>query len=418
LGSRRTRSSQGHALAWILVVIVAAGSFTAAYTFTNGFKSFTTLPTSGYTPPPSLNAGSAACLTDGLVHVVTSPGPCFNTAQFVQVHLFDQYAGSSLSGYSCVFYTLVSGTWTFAESVTNIGANGNCVTTGSYAPGTPMTVWACKDASACSSTDYAQQKTSFWTPLPPPNGLTIGAGTVSLANVPATSTPTETVNLPIIRLAGDEAASNSPFYVSVKAPNGTAIISQPNVNNGGTVTCQVNANGGAGNGCETGASTNQLTFSACYTESFQTTTYPYGLGFQSFTPVNNPTRGVLSVGNTFELKAATGTGYALPTMLSSTFTKNGQFLSSTDALYYTVPSDSSVTKTVSPSGATTNVGSTCNSITIDITSFVSSGASGNTVTLTFNLYVYFSVSFYTANGGINSEAVTQATQAVVTLNHP
>jgi hypothetical protein len=413
LGSRSIRRAQTHAFVWLIVIIVIGGGFSAAYVYTGGFK-FSAVP-GPYNPGVSTtSAGSGACVTDGLVHVVTSPGPCYNVQQFVQVHLFDNYAGSSLSGWSCTFYTLSGGAWTFAESVTNTAANGNCVTTGSYSPGTPMYVWACHSSSACASTSYTQQITDYFAPLPPPNGLTIGAGTVSLANVPATSTPTETTNLPLVLLAGDKAASNTPFNCVLKAPNGTAIINSACAS-AASATCYLNEASGT-HPCYLGTGTTnvKLSFSLQYQVSFSTTTYPYGLGFASFTPVNNPSRGTLSSGITMEEKQASGTDFSIPTMLGTTFTKNGQFLSSTDALYYATPSDSSITKTVASDGTVTNTGQTSQTITIDASS-QAGATSADQTTFTFKFYAYFSVSFYTANGAINSEAVTQAATVTLTL---
>lgn len=280
-----------------------------------------------------------------------------------------------------------------------------------------MYVWVCKDTSACSSTDYAQQTTTFFAPLPPPNGLSVGAGTVALANVPATSTPTEYTSLPIIKLAGDKAASNTPFQIKLQAPNGTAIINQPSINNAGTVTCFINQASGT-NPCYLGSSQDVLTFTVTYSISFVSSTFPYGLGYASFSPVNQPAKGILSTGITGEIKQTVGSGWAIANVLGSTFTKNGQFLSSTDALYYTTPSDTSITKVVGPDGTTTNVGSSTQSITINVASQRASGASGDKQTITFNFYAYFSVQYYTANGAINSEAVTQATQIVLTLQRP
>lgn len=420
MGSRSTRSAQSHALAWILIFVVAGGAFSAAYAWTNGFKTLSAAGPSGCTyncgsVVTQTSAGSAACNLDGLVHVVTSPGPCYNTPQFVQVHLSDAYAGAALSGYSCTFFTLVGGVWQFQESVTNTAANGNCVTTGSYAPGTPMFVWACKDASACSSSDYNQQKTTFWSALPPPNGLSVGAGTVSLAAVPATSTPTEYVNLPLVILAGDKATSNTPFQIKLVLPNGTAVINPPSVNSAGTATCYLNEASGT-HTCYLGSGTTnvKLSFSFQWQVSYSQTSYPYGLGYSSSIPQNNPSRGTLSMGVTMEIKQASGTDFSIPTVLGTTFTKNGQFLSSTDALYYAVPTDSSVTKTVGPDGTVTNVGATSQSLTIDASS-QAGATSGDQTTVKVILYAYFSVNYYTANGSVNSEAVTQATTMTLTL---
>jgi hypothetical protein len=363
------------------------------------------------TPPYPTQSGQAYCPATGTLANVNSPPPgCLNVAQKVYVTLLDQYGTTSFgTSWGCRIESGGPGPTTSAGSgkiLENTGAlvGGQCQSQSYYLPGQPLIVEVCDQSSACTSTSFGQQETVYYSPIPSPGS--VGTGTVAFCSAPCSqSSPTDTATLSLTILAGQQTASNTPYTSTFQLPNGT------NINSGST--CYVNEAKGS-HSCYLGASNYQLPFQLTYQLSYVTSSFPYGAGFLSFNEYDQPLKGQLSAGVTFTLAAGTGTQMCTSSGGSFGTTPTYGASAATNKLFAYTPSDQSMTRATDGSGNIINglTGTVPISVILNCLPLTTSA---NTNTLTFNLYVYFSLSYFTANGVVNNEAVTQATQYTLTL---
>lgn len=388
-----------------------------------GYSFITRYISSGFGAPVYAPAGALAyCSVTGTSVSVTAPPPgCASQLTTVTVTVSDFYAGKSLSGWSCTYF---SPTGQFYESMTNTGANGNCVGTRQYQTGSPVIVQVCHSTTACGSGSYAQQITTFFSPLPcaggagaPLGGLQCPGG--SAGNVPFTPPTTSppyalAVALPVVLLQGDAYVANTPNKITISWPNGTTFAaSNTGFCNSGTASL--------------GAKWN-LGFLLQVGTSGTVPANPFGAGYNPFTPVNlqsGPSaRGSLQDVLQAEIKETSTTGTTL-TPIGGPFVKTAQKPASTSDVVYTVPLNG-LTLAQDPSGApgylaTTpggNQGFLSFSQGFDCTAI--KNGSAVTVTITCDWYNYYSQTYVGSatsgsGGSVNSEAVKTAATNTVTI---
>ncbi len=363
-------------------------------------------------------AGTAFCpATSTLASPTSPPTGCYNQAQILSIKLMDFYAAASLtaSAYTCKIFVLGASGWQSPESVAAGAAPTTCTSGLTYLPGTQITLEVCKDTTpACVSGDYTAQKSVYYCPLPSIVGSGIcsqgpGAGVVPFSTTPsASSAPTSYYSLPIVLLAGQAVASATPDLLTWTWQNGTAVTV--------AATCFINT---GTNACDlpkatsTGRMSTQLTIGAPATGGGTAPANPMGAGYSTFTQIDpslqsgvtarGPLQAVLQV----EVKATTNSDMCLPTsgfagITPTVIPKN----SATDILYDYVIPDAQITRTADASGNVLTSGQVASSILWDCSQVFN--GSGDVVTITANLYVYYSLSFVKAlAGSLNPEAVTQ-----------
>jgi hypothetical protein len=392
----------------VIVLVVATG-------FYNGWWHFGTTGSLVHPPTPfPTQSGQAYCPATGqLASISNPPAGCLNVAQKVYVTLLDQYGTTSFgTSWGCRIESGGPGPTTSSPQgkiLENTGATvgGQCQSQSYYLPGQPLIVEVCHQNSACTSTSFGAQESVYYSPIPSPGST--GTGTVAFCAASCSqSSPTDTATLSLTILAGDQVASNTPYTSTFTLPNGT------NVNSGST--CYVNEAKGT-HSCYLGASNYQLGFTLTYQLSYVTSSFPYGAGFASFTEYDQPLKGQLTSGVTFTLSAGgTDTGNQMCTSSGGSFGTTPTYGASaaTNKLFAYTPSDTSMTRATDGSGNILNgmTGTVPISIILNCLPLTTSG---NQQSLTFNLYVYFSLSYFTANGVVNNEAVTQATAYTLTL---
>lgn len=336
----------------------------------------------------------------------------------LQVHLQNVVTTTSLSGWTCQVIwgygnLAVAGVspgtpGQIAETVANTGANGNCVTSANlYYSGWALYVKICHQTTACTTASYAQQEYV--------SVLTLPGGTVPFyAGTQApTTTWTQPFSVPILPMAGDLAASNTPVTMVFKVANGTALATGK--------TCLLNVAAGGGQACFFGSGVYQMTFSLTLTNTYTTSTFPYAAGFTPFSGSLDPLNynvGQLTTTLQLEDKQTAGSDPipVITTTLGTGFS-NGPITkagSVPDVIYATPDLSSALTVNQQNGFVTISPGST--------TIYFNANAAGMTTgsdaaTLTFNLYAYYSLSWVSANGGTlnTAQAVTQMSQFVVTI---
>jgi hypothetical protein len=194
-------------------------------------------------------------------------------------------------------------------------------------------------------------------------------------------------------------------------PNGTSIVT--------ATTCFLNQAKGT-NACYFGAGITKPTFTFSITNSF-VGTIPYKSGVTPSPKLDITGRGTLTEVIVLENKQVSGSD-PVPLFTSGIFgttitaTKQG---SVPDVFYTSADQSATLTNNIQsgPTVVSTGVGSY--SFAIDATGM---STSGDKSSFTINLYEYFSLTYFTGPGGVfngfNSEAVTQMTQYVITLQTP
>lgn len=442
------------AIVLIVVVLTATGNI-------NWSNLHLGIVTTGNGPggPPitGLSGGTAYCAAGPNGAGVYSAGPgttapagCSPQAQILQVNLLDLFAGAPLaaSAYSCkmwVFSTTpppagiaiastdpltgISGYWYSPAVVAAGAAPTSCVFSGyPVLPGARIQIQVCKDTTpACVIGDYTAQKTVMYCPLPSIVGTGLcgaGAGAGFVPYLPVgsyTTIPTNYFNLPVTLLNGAALANSTPDQIQWQYQNGTSKTA--------ATTCYVKSN--AASNCAAPAATSTGRFSLLFVNQGPSSgggtlpAAPYGAGYASFIPVDlqtGPTaRGSLNTVLQLEVKATTGTDMCVPTSVLGlasgiapvVISKN----SATDLLYDYVIPDAVFTRAVDASGNTLSSGAFSATLSWDCSQVYFGGAT-DAVTLTANLYAYYSVN-YVKNivGSLNPEAVTQnPTAFAVTIN--
>jgi hypothetical protein len=368
-----------------------------------------------------LQPGQAYCPANGATASGTSPpSGCLATGQFLQVTLVDSgNTATKLSGWSA---SLISNGGPFntapagqiIDSCLNTGSNGQCLFNAvGYIPGQSLIMWICHSTTACGTGSFAKQVTTLYVAFPGLPGAPGGTVPFFSGTQSPTSTPTTGFFLPVLLLAGDAATSNTPLTFTFTFPNGTSIAT-------GT-TCFLNQAKGT-NPCYFGAGVTKPVFTVSIQHNF-VGTVPYANGFNTFNELNIPSRGVLSTNIRLEIKQTVGSD-PIPIMLSSgpgsgpfpsspTATKQG---SVPDVFYVSGDQASTLTQRINQDNTIASSGSVNYSFGVDTTA---QSTSGDKSQLIIDVLTYFSFTYFTStNGSANSEAVTQMTQYVITLQTP
>jgi hypothetical protein len=387
----------------VLAVIVSLAVY-GPLLFTNRASVFTSV----------LPAGTAACGTSSYTYG-SQPSNCLPQGVNLQLHLQNQATTAALSGWTvqllwnggpCINGTCPGTTGQIAETVANTPASGNAVTSANlYWSSWSLLLRICHQTTACGSTPFAQQEFVAVINLP--------GGTVPyyLGTQSPTSTQTLPFSVNIVPMAGDIAASNTPISLSqFQLQNGTNI--------GTGLTCFLNQAKGT-NPCYLGSGVYKNQFSVVLTNTYSSATYPYIAGYTDFTdPTLGKNEGIMSTNLQLEVKQTAGSHPvpAITTVGGTSGLSNGPYTlpgSVPDFIYATPTLSTALTVnrisgTQTPSGGVVSI-----QFTADASSMTTSG---DKCTLTFNLYAYYSITWVSGNAGsINSEAVTQMTQFVLTL---
>jgi hypothetical protein len=194
-------------------------------------------------------------------------------------------------------------------------------------------------------------------------------------------------------------------------PNGTSLAT-------GT-TCFLNQAKGT-NPCYFGAGITKPTFTFSITNGF-VGTIPYKSGVVPSPKLDIAGRGTLTEVVVLENKQVAGSD-PVPLFTSGVFgtslaaTKQG---SVPDVFYVTPDQSATLTNNIQSGPTVISTGAGSFGFAIDATGM---STSGDKSSFTINLYEYFSLTFFVGPGGVfngfNSEAVTQMTQYVITLQTP
>lgn len=362
-----------------------------------------------------LAAGQAVCPgaanPAGGYASTSPPTGCLNTSQFLQVNFVDAgNTATKLSGWSADLLS-VGGPLALApagstiDSCTNTGANGQCTFNAQqYPPGMGAVIWLCHGTSACGSGDYSAKETTYQIAFPGLPGLAGGTVPFFPGTTNPTSTPTTQFFLPILMFPGDASQANSatPYTLGNLNFNGTSIPT-------GT-TCFISQAKGT-NTCYLGASQTQANINFILTNTNTAGTIPYASGFTPTTKLDIPNRGQLTQAMTMEVKQTSGSDPVCSVTSSSTFptsptaTKQG---SVPDVFYVTGDQSASLKNQVQNGPLIVSSGQATYSFAINCASMTTSG---DQTTFTLNLYVNFSLTFFTGNGAsVNVEAFTNMSQ--------
>lgn len=359
--------------------------------------------------------GQAYCQATGTSTSATSPpSGCLPTGQFLQVTLVDAgNTATKLSGWSS---SLVDpqANGQVIDSCLNTGSNGQCTFSAvAYSPGRALRMWICHQTTACGTSAFAQQKTVIDVGFPGLPGAPGGTVPFWVGTQAPTATPTQAFFLPVLLLAGDAATANAPITNLFQLANGTKIATG--------LTCFQNQAAGT-NPCYLGSGVKIPTFTFTLSHNFVGTN-PYSNGFNTFPYSNFPIRGTLTTVLRLELKQAAGSD-PLCVMSSSgagsgpwpgtpTATKQS---STPDVFYISGDQGTTLTQKINQDGSIASSGAQQYSFSVDCTGM---STSGDKTSFTLDLVTYFSASYFTStNGSTNTEAVTQMTQFVVTVQTP
>lgn len=372
----------------------------------------------------TLAAGQAVCPNainppNGFA-ATSPPSGCLAIGQFLQVTFFDAgNTATKLSGWSA---SLISGgglgsiapAGQVVDSCLNTGSNGQCTFSAvAYMPGAAYRMWICDQTTACSTSSFTQQKTVLDVAFPGLPGLPGGTVPFWPGTQSPTSTPTATFNLPILKLAGDAATSNTPITILFQLANGTRLATGS--------TCFLNQGSGT-NACFLGSGVKLPTFTFQLSHNFVGTN-PYSNGFNTFPYSNFPIRGTLTTVIRLEIKQTAGSS-PVPIMLSSG-PGSGPFPGTPtaikqstvpDVFYISGDQAATLTQKINQDGSIASPGSSTYSFGVDATA---QSTSGDKSQLLIDLVTYFSLTFFTtSSGSTNTEGVTQMTQYTLTLQTP
>jgi hypothetical protein len=389
-------------------------------------------PVTSQTPPTA--PGSAWC--SGTIYSTSGsyPNTCFATPVKLALTLQNVY-GTTAFGASWGIRILSGGpgpstSAPFGQQIDScISSSGVCTSGSSYLPGQPLILELCDQATTCSSSSFAAQKTVAYYWLPTPSGSTSGMGNTPFCqsnNGCGSSTTAVSINLNMIFNSGDgftgqPTGTNTPYVFSLQFPNGTTLGGAA----GTPQTCPssntvyVNLAKGT-QPCYLGSGVTKPTFVLTLTVPATATT-PWGEGVVSFIEADLAYKGILSSGITMENSVSAGTVSLLSSAFISgsgtPFTKvYNKPASTVDFLSTALPSDG--TCTVAYNTGTTLVSGTSNTFSLNFQIDATGLTAGATDTITFNFYFWFSSSYYNANGIINSpEAITEASTFTLTLHN-
>lgn len=360
--------------------------------------------------------GYAYCPATGSIAYGSSPPTgCLNIPMTATITLQDVYGQNALlSSWECQilsnggpFNTQPSGY--VYESLTS--SSGVCTGTVKYNPGASLILHVCHDTSACGSSDYAQQKTSLEIAFPGYAGGPGGTFPFYQGNQAPTSTYAQTFTVPIGQLAGDKGATNTPINSVVTFGNGTTVAT-------GT-TCYLNQAKGT-NPCYFGLTYQPTLNFALYNTLTCAANTPCGDTFNSFFPIQLQSPGsavgtLLGAVLQVEVKQ-TGGSDPIPT-LTGPFSKVVQKVGSVPDVIWST-GDLTQPLTIARDQNGNLLPGFTGSYQTGFITLNSAGmtSSSDTATVTFNLYTYWSLSYWQNNGSINSQAVTQMTQYQLTVH--
>jgi hypothetical protein len=424
----------------ILLIVILSGAL-LVFNQTGFFKISSTGFAGPYSGPGATPSGTAQAYcpqTSALASISSPPTNCFTFPLQLKIYLtdLDAQAPAAASTYSVKFYINVAGAWQPTGDVVACGAAPtSCLSSLSYGAGTNIGFSVCKNQTpSCSAVDYAAQKTRIDCQLPAVTATAIagglcgqngpGAGIVPFSG-PCSSVPcTQSFTAPIRLLAGQAYANNSPDQISISWQNGTAFTS--------SATCFVST---GANACDLPKATS--TGRLAYTVMISTGTAggtapaaPYGAGYATFTPfdpslqspaVPGQSRGALQMAWVLEIKATTGTDMCIPTspvtvggnpIQPKVIPKSG---SATDIFYVYILPDNALTRIVDSGGNVLSLGAIQTQLSYDC-SQVYNGGSTDVVTLTNNIYTYFSMNYFTNYFATNPEVPINSSSGLATNN--
>lgn len=404
-----------HSLTWIGVALFLIAILSATVIYLPQLTQRAAIVGTGQV----LSGGQTACPgQSGTFDYLSPPAGCLNIGQKIEVKLTDAYSAAALSGWTCQLMSNggpvnQNPAGYIYETSANTGSNGLCSGfAGVYYPGQALIVKVCEQTTTCTSSSYAQQVTVYYRALPGPQGLPGGTVPFWPGTQSPTTTPTLSLNMPVVRTAGDAAGSNTPYAFTFVLANGTRIATAS--------TCWLNQAAGT-NTCFLGAGVKKPSFTFTISNTYTVSTFPNGAGYVSFTQTDVPANGLLTNVLSLEIKQTVGSN-PIPVMLagqtgpfgsSPTATKQG---SVPDVFYMTGDLSDKLVKVVDASGTVQKSGVFTETFAVDATAM---STTNDAASLTFNLYIYFSITWFsTYSGTFNTEAVTQMSQFVLTLKSP
>ncbi len=371
-----------------------------------------------------LNPGQAICPNAvnpiGGYSATSPPTGCLAIGQFLQVTLVDAgNTANKLSGWSASLisnggFGNAAAAGQVIDSCLNTGSNGQCTFSATaYVPGQSLRMWICDQTTACGTSAFTTTKTVIDVSFPGLPGQAGGTVPFWPGTQSPTSTPTATFFLPILKLAGDAAASATPITMLFQLANGTRLATGS--------TCFLNQGSGT-NTCFLGAGVKIPTFSFTLSHNFVGTN-PFANGFNTFVYSNFPIRGTLTTVIRLEIKQTAGSD-PIPIMTATgpgsgpfpgtpTATKQG---TTPDVFYISGDQAGTLTQKINQDGSIASSGVGSFSFGVDATA---QSTSADKSQLLIDVVTYFSLSFFTSTfGSTNGEAVTQMTQYTITLQTP
>jgi hypothetical protein len=419
----------------VLVALALSGFFIAMQ---QGWIPGFLLPNGSGTPTPKLSGGlTAYCSASANVTSTASPpNGCHNLPSTIVLNLLDLYTGKAQAAatFSCLFWTNSGNGWVVTGDVVKASvAPTTCTSNNNYPPGLQVGVSICQNQTpSCGPVDYGAQKTRIDCLLPAEtatavtgglcgqNGL--GKGTMPLADNCQGNTCKITFNVMFPVFAGSAYGNNSPDQIQISWQNGTLFTSSntcfvlsgtkqcdlPIATSTGRLAVNVLIQTGAAGGTAPAA--------------------PYSAGYGTFTPFDpslqanagaGNSRGLLTLALVIEMKATTGTDVCYPGGIignAPVQVPNGSSGVTTDIFYVYPLSDGSLTRFVDTNGYVVQGGGFGASLAIDC-SKVYNGSASDVVTLTFNVYAYFSLSYFQGRfGALNPEVPVNSNSGLATNN--
>jgi hypothetical protein len=421
----------------VLLVVIVSGAL-LVLNQTNIFKISSVGPYSGPGATPSGPTQAYCAQSASLAPISSPPSNCFSFPLQLKIFLtdLDAQAPVAASTYSVKFYINVAGAWQPTGDVVACGAApSSCLSSLSYGAGQNIGFSVCKNQTpTCAPADYGAQKTRIDCQLPSVTATAIagglcgqngpGAGIVPFSG-PCSSVPcTQSFTAPIRLLAGQAYANNSPDQIQISWQNGTQFTASN--------TCYIKT-GSAQCDLPIATSTGRLAVNwQLQTGSAGGTApaAPYGAGYATFTPfdpalqspaVPGQARGALQAALVIEIKATTGTDMCIPTspvtvagnpIQPKIIPKSG---SATDIFYVYVLPDSSLTRIVDSGGNVLSQGTIQTQLSYDCSQVYNGGAT-DVVTLTNNVYTYFSINYFTNYFAVNPEVPVNSSAGLATTN--
>lgn len=419
----------------VLVVLAVSGFFIAVQ---QGWVPGFSFPSGSGTPSPTLVGGSTAycSASANVTSTAKPPNGCHNLPSTIVLNLLDLYTGKAqaASTFSCLFWTNSGNGWTVTSDVVKASAAPTTCTSGNtYPPGLQVGVSICQNQTpSCGPVDYSAQKTRIDCLLPAETATAttgglcgqtgLGKGTMPLADNCQGSTCKITFNVLFPVFAGSTYANNSPDQIAISWQNGTRFTSSN--------TCFVKT---GPNQCDlpTATSTGHLSVTnliSTGTGGGTAPAAPYSAGYGTFTPFDpslqanagaGNSRGSLTLALVIEMKATTGTDVCYPGGFignAPVQVPNGSTGVTTDVFYVYPLSDGSLTRFVDTNGNVVQQGAFGGSLAIDCSAVYNGGAT-DVVTLTFNVYAYFSLSYFQGRfGTLNPEVPVNSNAGLATTN--